>query len=86
MQLFVLLMTLLMPFLQPVAQFGANKMQEKLGVPQQQSQPVAMQPMMQGPSPMVRPQPPQYRFDGAKWYKYENGQTYVWNGNGPPQF
>ena len=84
MQLFMLIFTLLMPFLQPVAQIGANKMQEKLGIQPGQSQSVAMQPMMQGPTP--RPQPPQYHFDGVRWYKYENGQVYVWNGNGRPTF
>lgn len=84
MQLFLMIFTLLMPLLQPVAQFGAAKMQERLGVQPQQSHSVATQPMMQGPPPVVRPQPPQYHFDGARWYKYENGQVYVWNGNGPP--
>lgn len=84
MQLFILLFTLLMPLLQPIAQLGATKVHEKLGVPQQQSQQVAMQPMMQGPTPAMQPQPPRYHFDGVKWYKYENGQVYVWNGNGPP--
>ena len=85
MQLVVLIFTLLMPFLQPLAQFGAGKMHEKLGVvPPGQSQPVATQPMMQGPTPTVPPQPPQYHFDGVKWYKYENGQVYVWTGNTPP--
>jgi hypothetical protein len=82
MQLFLLIFSLLMPFLQPIAQHGANKMQEKLGIPQQQSQQVASQPMMQGHTPV--PQPPQYHFDGVRWYKYENGQTYVWTGNGSP--
>lgn len=86
MQLFVLIFTLLMPLFQPLAQFGANKVHEKLGIPPQQSQQVATQPMMQGPTPMVPPQPPQYHFDGVKWYKYENGQVYVWNGTGSPSF
>jgi hypothetical protein len=86
MQLFFLVFSLLMPFLQPIAQHGATKIQEKLGVQPQQSQSVATQPMMQGPTPMVLPQPPQYHFDGVKWYKYENGQVYVWNGNTAPQF
>lgn len=84
MQLVVMILTLLMPFLQVGAQFGAHKVQENIRVRQQQSQPVATQPMMQGPSPAYTPQPPRYHFDGARWYKYENGQVYVWNGNGPP--
>ena len=84
MQFVVLILTFLMPFLQVGAQAGANKMQEKLGVRAQQSQQVAQQPMMQGLTPAYQPQPPQYHFDGVKWYKYENGQVYVWNGNGPP--
>lgn len=84
MQLFVLIVTLLMPFLQPLSQLGAEKMQQNLGIPQQQSQQVATQPMMRGPTPAYQPQPPQYHFDGVRWYKYENGQVYVWNGNGFP--
>jgi|688.fasta_scaffold428382_2 hypothetical protein len=85
MQLLIVLFTaFLMPLLQPVAQLGAAKVHETLGVPLQQSQSVATQPMMQGPPPVVRPQPPQYHFDGARWYKYENGQIYVWTGNSAP--
>lgn len=86
MQLFVLIFTLLMPFLQPLSQFGADKVQEKLGVQRYPSQQVAQQPMMQGPTPAYQPQPPQYHFDGVKWYKYENGRTYVWTGTGQPVF
>lgn len=86
MQLFVLIVTLLMPFLQPIAQLGANKMQEKMLLQRQPSQLVATQPMMQGPTPAPAPQPPRYHFDGVKWYKYENGQIYVWNGYGSPVF
>ena len=84
MQLFILIMTLLMPFLQPIAQLGADKMQEKLHMQRHPSQTVSTQPMMPGPTPTVPPQPPLYRFDGVKWYKYENGQIYVWTGYGTP--
>lgn len=86
MQLFILIFSFLMPFLQPFAQHGANKMQEKMGIQPSPSQSVAMQPMMQGPTPMVQPQPPQYHFDGVRWYMYKDGQVYVWNGTGSPSF
>lgn len=84
MQFLFLLLSLFMPFLQPVVQHGADKMHRKLGIPQQPSQQPAQPPMLQ-PMPAQAPIP-QYHFDGIRWYKYENGQVYVWNGNGPPQF
>jgi hypothetical protein len=80
----LLVLSFFMPFLQPIVQHGADKMQQKLGIQQPQSQMVATQPMMQGQTPL--PQPPQYYFDGVRWYKYENGQVYVWNSHLPPQF
>lgn len=84
MQIFLVIMTLLMPFVQPIVQAGADKMHTRMGIPAGQSQSVAMQPMMQQRAPA--PLPPQYHFDGAKWYKYENGQVYVWTGIGHPSF
>jgi hypothetical protein len=83
MQFLVLFLSLFMPFLQPIVQHSADKMQQKLGIPPAASQPPAQQPMLAQPPAQPLPQ---YHFDGVRWYKYENGQVYVWNSNSPPQF
>lgn len=81
MQLFVLLFTLLMPFLQPLARIGADKMHQKLGVQPPQLQSSGLDPMMQ-PAGQAQPQPQaRIMYHNGQWWKYENNQWYVWTQN-----
>lgn len=87
MQFLILVLSLFMPFLQPIVQHGAGKVHQKLGIPQPPMQPGQAAPMLQATPPQYgNPTPPQYHFDGVRWYKFENGQTYVWTGPDSPVF
>jgi hypothetical protein len=62
---------LVMPLLQPITDYGANKLQVMLGLKQQQ-QPVS--------NPAQQPQP-YIVYHNGQWWKFENNQWYVWSPN-----
>lgn len=57
-----------MPLLQPVTQFGANKLQKTSNGPQQPQSTAQQQ---------TQPQP-YITYHEGRWWKLENGQWYVW--------
>lgn len=59
---------LIMPLLQPLTDYGANKLQTTLGLK---------------PAPQVQQAQPQpyITYHDGRWWKLENGQWYVWQEN-----
>jgi hypothetical protein len=66
--LFVVL-SFLMPMIQPVVQTGAQKLQARMQGYQQTSAVT---------KPQINPQP-YITYHEGRWWKLENGQWYVWN-------
>lgn len=60
---------LILPLLQPLTDYGSDKLQKTLGIKQVQQQ--------QQQAPMAQPQPHIVYHEGL-WWKFENGQWYVW--------
>lgn len=62
-----LVLSFLMPVVQPVMASGVQRVQARL-----QQKPAAQ------PQAYAQPPQPVYHHDGRNWYKFENGQWYVW--------
>lgn len=68
--LLIIVVSLLIPILQPVSDYGASKMRETFNnTPPQQQQ--AQWPQDQ----------PRIVYHNGEWWKYENNQWYVWRQN-----
>lgn len=66
----MLFVVLVLPLLQPVTQFGADKVQKTLGLNQPQQVQNNVQPANQ--------QRPYVVYHNGQWWKFENNQWYVW--------
>lgn len=68
----MLLVVLVLPLLQPVTQYGSDKLQKTLGVNQPQQQQV------QNNEQMTAQQNSRVVYHNGEWWKFENNQWYVW--------
>ena len=69
MQLLVIFLSLLMPFIMPVMEYNAEKFEAQLRAPAKQPQTM--------PAAQFQPRPYITYHDG-RWWKFENNQWYVW--------
>ena len=67
----MLFVVLFMPLLQPITQYGADKVQKTLGLNSQPQQVQNNEQLAGQPRPNIV-------YHNGQWWKFENNQWYVW--------
>ena len=68
----MIVVVLILPLLQPVTQYGSDRLQKTLGVNQPQQVQNNVQQAADQPRPYVV-------YHNGQWWKFENNQWYVWS-------